>query len=67
MGDYWVRFARTGDPNGAGAPRWESVTKTASPEMILDAHPHTAQPSALEDRIEAAALAVATKAWDAAR
>jgi para-nitrobenzyl esterase len=65
MGDYWVRFAKTGDPNGAGAPRWEPVTKTASPQMVFDAHPHTAQPTALEDRIEAAAVALAEKAWDA--
>jgi para-nitrobenzyl esterase len=65
MGDYWVRFAKTGDPNGAGAPRWEPVTRTASPQMVFDAHPHTAQPTALESRIEAAAVAVAEKAWDA--
>jgi para-nitrobenzyl esterase len=66
MGDYWVRFAKTGDPNGAGAPRWEPVTRTASPLMVFDAHPHTAQPTALEDKIEAAAVAVAEKVWDAA-
>jgi para-nitrobenzyl esterase len=66
MGDYWVRFAKTGDPNGKGAPRWAPVTRTASPQMVLDAHPHTAQPTALEDRIEAAAVATAAKAWDAA-
>jgi para-nitrobenzyl esterase len=67
MGDYWVRFARTGDPNGAGAPRWEPVTKTASPLMVIDAHPHTAQPTPLEQKIEAAAVSGAEKAWDAAR
>jgi para-nitrobenzyl esterase len=66
MGDYWVRFAKTGDPNGHGAPNWAPVTKTASPEMVFDAHPHSAQPSAVEDRIEAAAVAMAVKAWDAA-
>ena len=67
MGDYWLRFAKTGDPDGEGAPRWEPVTRTGSPEMVFDAHPHTAQPTALEEKIEAAALAVAEKAWDAAR
>jgi para-nitrobenzyl esterase len=67
MGDYWVRFARTGDPNGAGAPRWAPVTKTASPQMVFDAHPHTAQPTSVEEKVEAAAVATAVKAWDAAR
>jgi para-nitrobenzyl esterase len=65
MGDYWVRFAKTGDPNGAGAPVWAPVTKTASPYMDFDAQPHTAQPTPLEAKIEAAAVAVAEKAWDA--
>jgi para-nitrobenzyl esterase len=67
MGDYWVRFAKTGDPNGAGAPHWAPVTKAASPYMRFEAHPHTAQPTPLEDRIEATAVAAAEKAWDAAK
>jgi para-nitrobenzyl esterase len=67
MGDYWVRFAKTGDPNGKGAPRWAPVTRSDSPEMVFDAHPHTAQPTAVEEKIEAAAVALAVKAWDAAR
>jgi para-nitrobenzyl esterase len=66
IGDYWARFAKTGDPNGAGAPRWEPITKAASPFMHFDAEPHTQQPTPLEDKIEAAVVAVAEKAWDAA-
>jgi para-nitrobenzyl esterase len=66
MGDYWANFAKTGNPNSPGAPNWAPVTKTASPEMVFDAAPHTAPPTALEDRIEAAAVATATKAWDEA-
>jgi len=46
-------------------PAWTGVR--ASPEMVFDAHPHTAQPTALEEKIEAAAVAMAIKAWDAAR
>jgi para-nitrobenzyl esterase len=67
MGDYWVRFAKTGDPNGAGAPHWARVTKTASPQMVFDAQPHTAQPTMVEEKIEAAVVATALKAWDATK
>ncbi|WP_293368328.1 carboxylesterase family protein [Phenylobacterium sp.] len=67
MGDYWTRFAKTGDPNGQGAPVWAPVAKTASPYMRFDAHPHTDQWTPLEDKIETAAVAVAVKAWDAAK
>jgi para-nitrobenzyl esterase len=67
MGDYWVRFAKTGDPNGKAAPNWAPVTRNASPYMHFDAKPHTAQPAPLEDKLEAAVVAVAEKAWDAAK
>ncbi|HLZ75673.1 carboxylesterase/lipase family protein [Phenylobacterium sp.] len=64
-GDYWTNFAKTGDPNGGVAPHWDPVTKTASPYMHIDAAPHTEHPTPLQDHIEAAAVAVAEKAWDA--
>jgi para-nitrobenzyl esterase len=67
MGDYWVRFAKTGDPNAPGAPRWDPVTRTASPYLVIDAKPHSTQPSALDTQIKDAAMAVAFKAWDAAK
>jgi para-nitrobenzyl esterase len=34
MGDYWVNFARSGDPNGAGLPEWPLFTAGAHPMLM---------------------------------
>lgn len=36
---YWTRFARTGDPNGAGATFWESYDPVADTFLALESPP----------------------------
>jgi para-nitrobenzyl esterase len=36
MTDAWIAFARTGDPNHKGLPRWAPVTSNANPNMLFD-------------------------------
>jgi para-nitrobenzyl esterase len=50
MQQYWTNFAKTGDPNGAGLPKWPTYSPTDNyPVMHLDAHP-AAQPDKLRPR-----------------
>jgi para-nitrobenzyl esterase len=37
MHRYWVNFARTGNPNGAGLPSWAPVTKADDPLLEFQA------------------------------
>lgn len=42
MIDYWTRFARTGDPNGGGAPRWSrTAVQSLAPNHTGPTHPVT--------------------------
>ena len=66
MGDYWTRFAQTGDPNGKGSPSLGAGDPDRLALHGLRRPPaHGAADTASEDRIETAAVAVAEKAWDA--
>jgi len=50
MQQYWVNFARTGDPNGPGLPKWPTYSEpTHWQVMHLDPNAH-AEPDAQRDR-----------------
>jgi para-nitrobenzyl esterase len=36
MADAWIQFARTGDPNHSGIPKWAPFTPDRSPCLIFD-------------------------------
>lgn len=36
VADSWINFARKGDPNHAGIPKWTAFTPQLCPTMIFD-------------------------------
>lgn len=39
ISSYWVNFAKTGDPNGPGLPKWPAFTESSQQAMVFDATP----------------------------
>ncbi len=39
ISSYWVNFAKTGDPNGPGLPKWPAFTENDQQAMVFDATP----------------------------
>ena len=47
MSSYWLNFARTGNPNGAGLPEWPAFSATDPKLMLFDAK-SSVQPAPVE-------------------
>jgi len=37
ISSYWINFAKTGDPNGPGLPKWPAFTEKDQQAMVFDA------------------------------
>lgn len=63
MGDYWVRFARTGDPNGGSAPRWPAVSSPPTAYLSIGETTKAATLAPVQERAKDAAMADSRKKW----
>ena len=52
MSSYWVNFAKTGDPNGEGLPRWPAYKPGGGGQMMELGKDLTARPELHRDRYE---------------
>lgn len=52
ISSYWVNFAKTGNPNGPGLPKWPAFSDGAQKVMVFDATP-SARPVPNLDKLKA--------------
>jgi len=52
ISSYWVNFAKSGDPNGPGLPKWPAFTENDQKAMVFDAAP-SARPVPNLDKLKA--------------
>ena len=55
---YWANFAKTGNPNGAGLPKWPAYTAAGDRIMVFTNDGPKAGPDPLKARMDAAESAV---------
>jgi len=68
IADYWVRFAYTGNPNGAGAPHWPRVNAGSRPQyMVIGAMTASAELSVVREKVREGSLAWSVERWKAER
>jgi len=52
ISSYWVNFAKSGDPNGPGLPKWPAFTESDQKAMVFDAD-SSARPMPNLDKLKA--------------
>ncbi len=52
MSDYWVNFARTGNPNGTSHSEWKPFNTSENKVMVLDINEQSMQPIAVKNEFD---------------